>query len=43
VVGAILILGSAALFLWNPVYYEHFFMDVRDRIRGESAVDQTRR
>jgi hypothetical protein len=34
VVGAILILGSAALFMWNPVYYEHYIAKMGDHIRG---------
>lgn len=38
-VGALLILGSAALYVASPVRYDHFFTDVRTRIeRGMLAA-----
>jgi uncharacterized membrane protein len=36
VVGAVLILGSAALYVRDPVRYDRFFTDVRQRVGGDS-------
>jgi hypothetical protein len=36
-VGALLILGSAALYLWKPIFYEDYFTSIGDRIRGGSG------
>jgi hypothetical protein len=37
VVGTLLILGSATLFVLSPFRYDHFFTDLRKRVEGKSA------
>ena len=40
-VGAILILGSAALYVFSPTGYDHFFTDLRKRLEaGVAGVDR---